>query len=705
MTFLVKNDIRGSQLMAMQAALPGLAGYAPLPPADTLTIDFRHLFRGLARRKFWIVVPFLLFSAIGLLAALQVQPRYTAMVQVLVDPREIQVVRPDANLRSQVPEAVNSVAENAIVMLRSSSTIASVVDRERLFDDEEFTGKQPRFGKPFDQSTEGRRLRAIASLEKRVGARRADRSSVVEATVWTQDPVKSARIANAVAAVFLESQTSAENDTAKKASHAVTSRLEELAVRVQKAEREVEEYKARNNLQTANGRLVGEQQLQELNSQLVLARARTSEARSKFDGVRKLSVQAIERGELPDTAQAGVLSQLRLKYAEAQRLEADARTKLGAKHPDMIALAAQTRDMRSLVLDELNRISKSAQAEFERARASEESLSKSLDQLKMQSSDMGEASVRLRELERQAEATRTIYSSFLKRARELSEQEDLTTLNARIISSATPPHQSAGVSRSLILAGSMVAGLMIGLMLALLLEQFDSTLRDRKQFQLASNLPVLGEMPARRRKDGGVVAHVIESPAAPFSLGACRVADTFAAHALPDRARSVLFLTVGRKTSATEIVLNVAIAAAQATWRVLMIDGDASGNGLSAQLDHQPHAGLAEVGDRRVSLAGAVLTDERSGLRILPVCGPQGGARRPSPQQLQANVLVPANSFELVFIDGGSLEQGNSALAFAGAVDDIVLVAGSGRTSTRELQEAVEALRSVASKLRGIVTA
>lgn len=704
MTFLVKNEFRGGQLVAMQPALPAFPGFAPMPQAETLTIDFRHVLRGLARRKWWIAVPFLAFSAIGLFSAMQIEPRYTAVVQVLVDPREIQVVRPDATLRSHVPEAVSSVTENAIVMLRTSSTIAKVVERERLADDVEFTGKPSTFGKPLDQSPEARRLRAIASMEKRIGARRADRSSVIEASIWTTDAAKSARIANTVAAVFLELQTGAEGDTARKASHAVTSRLDELAARVEKAERDVEDYKARNNLQTANGRLVGEQQLQELNSQLVLARARTSEARSKYEGVRKLSVQAIERGELPDTAQAGVLSQLRMKYAEALRVEADARTKLGARHPDMISLTAQVKDMRALVLDELTRISKSAQSEFERTRAAEESLSKSLDQLKLQSSDMGEASVRLRELERQADAARTIYGSFLKRARELSEQEDLSTINARIVSAATPPHYTSGVSRSLVLAGSMIAGLMIGLMLALLMEQFDSTLRDRKQFQLASGLPVLGEMPAQRRRDGGVVAHVIEAPAAPFSLGACRVADTFAAQALPDRARSVLFLTVGR-TSATEVVLNVAIAAAQATWRVLMIDGNASGEGLSGQLEHRPHAGLAEVIDRSASLSSAILTDERSSLRILPIAAPHAGARRLSPQQIQATVLSPANSFELIFIDGGSLEQGNSAIAFAGAVDDIVLVATAGRTSTRALQDAVESLRSVAGKLRGVVTA
>ncbi len=703
MSFLQRNPGAGGQLVTINPAMQTMTAYMPPPAPETMTIDFRGLILALLRRKWLIAAPFVLFSAIGVLAAMQITTLFTAVVQVLVDPRELQVVRPDTNLRSHVPEAFTNTTENALVMIRSNATLARVVDRENLADDLEFTGKPGLFGAALDNSPEARRTRAITSLERRVGARRADRSSVVEATVWSQDRVKAARIANAVAAVFLEVQNNAEADTARKASQSVTSRLDELGSRVQKAERDVEEYKARNNLQTANGKLVGEQQLQELNSQLVLARARTSEARSKYDSVRKLSMQAIERGELPDAAN-GVLSQLRLKYAEAARIEADARTKFGAKHPEMVSASAQVRDMRALVTEELGRISKSAQAEFERARAAEDSLSRSLDQLKLQSSDTSEASVRLRELERLAEATRTIYASFLKRARELSEQEDLSTYNARVVSAANIPQFPSNLSRSMVVMGASLAGLMLGLLIALLTEQFDSTLRNRKQFQTASGLPVLAELPAQGRSRG-VSSQVLDQPRSPFALGACRVADTFAAQAYADRARSVLFLTVGPKAQATDIALNAAIAAAQATWRVLMIDADMTGSGLSGHLETQPRFGLAEVVDRRGGLASAVLNDERSGLKILALTGAYTEEmRRPTPQQIRAQVLSPANAYELVFIDGGPLERSAGALAFAAAVDDIVLVAASGSATVKDLREAVDALSACRDKLRGVIT-
>ena len=716
MTFLVKHQAispqySGQQLAMLPSDFPMMARQMQAPAGETMSIDFRSVFIALLRRKWWLIVPVLLAMVGGLAGALTLVPRYSAGAQVLVDPREIQLVRPDASLRSQVPEMSSSLAENALVLMRSSTLLKRVVEIENLTEDPEFVGKPGYFGKPMDESVEARKLRAFMALEKRVATRRAERSSVIEVWVSTENAVKSARLANSLAAAFLELQSGSDSETAQRATTAVSSRLEELSARVQKADSDVQDYKARNNLQTANGKLVNEQQLQELNSQLILAQTRTSDARSKYESVRKLSLAAIERGDLPDTANSAVIGQLRLKYAEASRLEADAKTKLGSKHPEMAAITAQVRDVRALISDEMTRISRTAQADFERARASEESLSRTLDQLKSQSSDTSGASVRLRELERQADASREIYSSYLKRARELGEQQGISTFNARIVSSASPPQYASGISKSMVLVGATFAGVMVGLMLALLAEQFDQTLRGRAQFQQASGLPVLAEMAgegSRRRRLSQLTAHVVERPQSAFSLGACRVADAFAAESAPDHTRSVLFIGVSKDINLTEVVLNVSIAAAQATWRVLMVDANTSGSGISRHLDTEPAYGLADVVAQRCGLTSAILTDDRTEVRILPASA-RGktniAARRLSPQQVELQVLAPARGFELLFIDGGILGRDASALAFAAAVDDIVLVAAEGQTSKKAMREAVEFLGLVQNKLRGVVTA
>ena len=73
----------------------------------------------------------------------------------------------------------------------------------------------------------------------------------------------------------------------------------------------------------------------------------------------------------------------------------------------------------------------------------------------------------MRELEREIESSRTIYESFLRRARETAEQVGVDTTNARIISAAFPPEGKSGASRKAIIALGGMMGFGLGVVLAL----------------------------------------------------------------------------------------------------------------------------------------------------------------------------------------------------------------------------------------------
>ncbi len=101
----------------------------------------------------------------------------------------------------------------------------------------------------------------------------------------------------------------------------------------------------------------------------------------------------------------------------------------------------QVDDLRRTISEEVDRFALSAKNDLTRARDYEASLNKALDTQKRQSVQLSQASVRLRELERDVEASRDVYQSFLKRSRETEEQESLNTSSARIIGEATVPQR------------------------------------------------------------------------------------------------------------------------------------------------------------------------------------------------------------------------------------------------------------------------
>jgi polysaccharide biosynthesis transport protein len=124
---------------------------------------------------------------------------------------------------------------------------------------------------------------------------------------------------------------------------------------------------------------------------------------------------------------------------------------------------AQAQKAQRLVADEIKRVAEADRGEYQAALANEKSLTTRFDGLKRESVEINRASVRLRELEREVEASRAVYEAFLVRARETQEQERLDTANVRVISDAQAPIERSFPPRRLVmLGGGAVAGLMLG---------------------------------------------------------------------------------------------------------------------------------------------------------------------------------------------------------------------------------------------------
>ena len=106
-------------------------------------------------------------------------------------------------------------------------------------------------------------------------------------------------------------------------------------------------------------------------------------------------------------------------------------------HPSLRQVQRELADTKRLISDELARFADNARLEAERARANEANLERSFEDLKDQASNTNERVVKLKELEREAEAHRAIYSTFLTRSRELKEVGEINTALASVLSPAS----------------------------------------------------------------------------------------------------------------------------------------------------------------------------------------------------------------------------------------------------------------------------
>lgn len=428
----------------------------PEPPqhktqAGFNVLELAHL---LWRRKVAIAAAALLGATLAVTIGKSLTPRYTATAQLYVDPRELQLVDRELTPRAQDVSGMSMVVESQARLITSNSVLLKVIEQAGLDKDPEFgggdgrslmssllglIGLQPRA--PSAAETKEVQLAALEALNKHITVRKTEKSFIVDIEVWSTDPAKAAMLANTLTNAYLAESRNSQASAARRATSDLSGRLKELRDRLRNAETALATYKAQNNFVGTQDALISDQQLSASNQRLSAARAATMDAQARIDQIEASRRTAADAGAIPEALQSPTIANLRAQYADARKKYAEQASELGPRHPALRQTEKQVEDLKRTINEEIDRFAQSAKNDLTRARDYEASLNRALEAQKRQSVQLSQAAVRLRELEREADASRDVYQSFLKRSRETEEQESLNTSAARVIGEATVPQR------------------------------------------------------------------------------------------------------------------------------------------------------------------------------------------------------------------------------------------------------------------------
>lgn len=437
-------------------------------------IDPIKIVHGIVKSRNIILAATVAGALIGVALALSTPKKYESVAELLVDPRDIKIVDREVTQGGLPNDATLAIVENQVRVLTSGNVLEKVVDKLNLTADPEFNGQAKSFGirsliseirsifSRSDGDGDVRRALAIRNLGESLQVERGGKTFVVSIGAITQDPQKSALIANTLTDTFLQSYGDIQSETAGRASDELTSRLAELQSGVEEAERKVEAFKAEKDLIDAQGRLISDDEMVKLNEQLSIARARTIELNARAASARGLGPDSVVGGELPEQISSPVMADLRSQYAVSKQEVERLSVRLGPRHPERLAAEAQLSGARDSLTAELRRIVSSIQVDLRRAVQLEQDLASRLAQLKVRQGAVSEDLVTVRELQREAAAKRAVYESFLLRARETNEQRGMNTANMSVISTAQPALEALGPSRSMTVIFLTVLGFMAG---------------------------------------------------------------------------------------------------------------------------------------------------------------------------------------------------------------------------------------------------
>jgi uncharacterized protein involved in exopolysaccharide biosynthesis/Mrp family chromosome partitioning ATPase len=450
---------------------------AAAAPAGFSVLELVQL---LWQRKAAIVSAALIFACATVAIGKSVTPKYTASAQLYVDPRELQLVDRELTPRAQDMSGLAMVVESQARVITSNNVLLQVIRDTNLEKDPEFGGSDGKgllgsllglIGIDLQPTAEQQKqiqMGTLEALNRHINVKKTDRTFIVDIDVWSYEPAKAAMLANAISKAYLTESKQSQAAAARRATTDLSGRLKELQERLRNAENTLAVYKAQNNFVGTQDTLISDQQLSASNQRLAAARALTLDAQAKYDQIEASRRGSTDAGAIPEALQSPTIANLRAQYAEARKRQAELQSELGPRHPALRQAEQQVQDLRRNISEEVGRFAQAAKNDLLRARHYDASHSKALEAQKRQSVQMSQASVRMRELEREVDASRDVYQSFLKRSRETEEQESLNTSNARIIGEATvpqrrtfPPAMSLLAMIGFVLGGLAAAGWII----------------------------------------------------------------------------------------------------------------------------------------------------------------------------------------------------------------------------------------------------
>ena len=685
------------------------------------------------------------FVGLAIVVILVVRPLYTAAATILIDPRRPNVVNLDSSQTTvQSPQTDDATIQSQVQLVQTIAVLRRVVDELRLADDPDFMPKPSLLSPilkllsapghsnadPHEVAAEG----AVTLLQKRLKVTRQLNSFLVDIDVTTHDPEKSAQIANAIANSYLQELVRSKSDATKTAAGWLDQQLNDLKSRVAASDKAVEEYRGAHNLTMTQGETVNGQQITDLNTKLIEARAEAAEARAKYDQVAQIAKTKTDPGSLAEALASATIGRLREQYAQLKSNEADLLSRYGAQHPQVLAVRAQLRDTQKLINDEVQRILQSRRHSYEVAAAREASLEKSLSGLQNVSSESGQAEVHLRELQREADANRSLYESFLGHYKEASARESFDLPEARIVTKADAPTQPSFPRIWMFLGLAAPLGAAFGSLLAIGIDRFDRRIKTMDQVEAISGVPGIATLPliglrelSRITKRGRrelskyrqqpsrmlplalqppLMHYIIEEPNSVFAE-AIRAVRLSVQHAARSRQMRIVMVTSAIDGEGkTTLAANLALSYAMMGIRTLLIEGDLRNPELTRSLCPNAELGLLDIALGRASLGQVILTDQALPLSILP---------SPASNELESmsefafsdgmNIILSElrRHYEIIVVDAPPLIPLVDSRALGEHADGIVLAVGWDRTPEDLVGRALELLSPLKDRILGAV--
>ncbi len=550
----------------------------------------------------------------------------------------------------------------------------------------------------------------INSFQDRLFITPIRNTQLVNISFEAKDPKLAALVANSVGDVYIRQEMLAQLNITQKAVDWLKQRLEKLRLNLESSVNDLKDYRIKENLidiESKGVRSMASDELENLTASYLQAKKTRFEAETIYLFVSNIKGNDLDSLlSLPEISNHRLIAGIKSVEIQAEKRVSELSFRYGNKHPKYISAKAELAAVRENLRENVDKLVKGIAKELKAAKDNERRLFNELEIEKRKFQEVTNKEQEYLKLQREVEANRNLYRTFLARYKEMESTTDLEVQQARIVDFAEVPSVPVKPQKRLIILLTLLGSLILAVIVTLLVDSLNDKFRTPSDVESKLGMRLLGLLPLiKLKRKQHLSAHAyFEDKNKAFAEAVRTMRTSFVLSHFDDNHKVVLVTSSVPNEGKTTTAINIAFAMAQME-KTLLIEADMRRPSFAKTFHFAPYKeGLSNVISAPEKLDKVLLRDEKSNLDILPA-----GFIPANPLELLSssefnNLLTSIKSkYDRIIIDSPPTQAVSDALVLAQQSDSVIYVVRSEMTKQAVVKQGLSRLLQVTSKIDGVV--
>ena len=701
--------------------------------------------------KWTILVFFFVVITSVTLYVFLTKPTYMASSSIWIDDEpkilpfeEIQTLSANSNLPSQTQ------------LLQSRALAAEIIEKLKLHENPEFSGKKSAGGGSFQTAPLQVRERLIEDFLKSISVTPITGTRMVEVRFTSRHPQLAADALNALVEGFIAMIIKKSYRDSEQAMEFLSNQIVTLRNEIGEREKQLNSYGSEKSiLPPTASEAPTVTRLAEFNKTLTDA---TIDRINKYNYYNQ--IKSAPLGEIPDAPAGTLIQTLRGQYSTLSREYAKRLATIRPEYPEMQRLKSELDAATEALQNETQNLIRVALTNYQAALRKEQSFQKQLDDLKNEVFKSNSNSIQYNSLQIELASKKTLLETLSKKQSETdvsSQLKGLKAINVWVVDKADPPLNPAFPNKRKILMIAVLFGLAGGLGLGLALESMSQTVNTSKDIAKATDLPTLGVIPSfgagskgkgsrtewsrivallrgggtkmKKEKSGppagnrsvglddlSASGETPKNMPAKIELIASREPNSIQAEGFrsirtmlfistpPRKSNTILFTSALAREGKSSSVSNLALVMAKGGKKVVIIDADLRKPKQHKIFRSDNNLGMTNFLSSHIDFWQVVQATSFPNLCLIK-CGPipANPIELLTSERMEELLTSLKPNFDFILIDSPPILAVSDSLAMGPLADGAILVARGGQTPIPALKQAKEKLDAHKIKCLGVI--